>query len=307
MTDKSADRIAIVSQCLSLKTEDDQVKTLPILIADVAKWCGDKNQTDITDIQRAVMINQLNSSLYDALPCLESILEQKGGLLALRDDLVEQLREKQKEIESFDFSLKNALNTAETLKQRENEYREKQRQLAELEKIKGIPKEKLEEISEKIETLIANYPGAVKVTTSTNVLLQDLQMFQETLEEVQKHQVGEKGNQIESFSKKMTALKTEVNAKTAEITRLKNEIINLDKEKEEIDKQKIRLQTEFTKKKETLARHYEENKKAAEGISNFNLPEDLETEFNEIDERLKKTDKSLAIMLGKKNATTPAE
>ncbi|MDD2522849.1 MAG: hypothetical protein PHW11_08540, partial [Anaerolineaceae bacterium] len=139
------------------------------------------------------------------------------------------------------------------------------------------------------------------------VLLQNLQIFQETLEEVQKHLVGEKGSQIEGLTKKIAALKTEVNANSAEIARLKNEIDTLDKEKEAIDKQKIRLQTEFTKKKEALARHYEENKKAAEGISNFNLPEDLETEFNEIDDRLKKTDKSLAIMLGKKNATTPGE
>ena len=307
MTDESADRITRVSQCLSLKTEDDQVRTLPILIADVAKWCGGKNQKNITDVQKAVMINQLNGSLKDALPCLESILVQKGGLLALRGKLVEQLEEKQKEIESIDKILTDAQTTAETLKQRENEYNEKQIQLAELEKIKGVPEEELEELTEKIAALIANSPGVVKVSTSTDVLLQNLQIFQETLEEVQKHLVGEKGSQIEGLTKKIAALKTEVNANTAEIARLKNEIDTLDKEKEAIDKQKIRLQTEFTKKKEALARHYEENKKAAEGISNFNLPEDLETEFNEIDDRLKKTDKSLAIMLGKKNATTPGE
>lgn len=298
MTDKLDETINRI--CDSLEINDPKV-SLPLLFTNLAEWCDVTHKQESSDVVRSILINQLNGSLKKAIPHFKAILEREDNFLKLNENLVEQIDNVQKKITTIDVEIVAAQKKAEDIKKKEKELGEKQDRLKGLEKIQAIPEEELKDISEKIKTLITDYPILADLSNNTDLLFQHLNDVENTLIQVRRYQTEEKQKKILNLTKELTVIKTENLSRSEEIDRLSKEIEDLKQKTEKITAEKIALEKQYTESKENFTRHYEENLKVAEEILKGSLPKELSNDFSKIQEGLDGLDKRLASLLKTKN------
>lgn len=286
--------------CTSLKIKDRNI-SLPLLIATLVEWCNVTYQTETSDVYKSILVNQLNGSLKQAIPHFEEILKREETLLKFDKELVENIENIQQELEDTNKKVNDAQKRVQKIKQTEKELKEKQSKLNELKNIQAIPEEDLKEISEKIKTLVTDYPILADVSYSTDLLFQHLNEVENTLIQVRRYQTEEKQKKILNLTEELTVIKTENLTRSEEIARLTKEIEDLKQKTEKITAEKIALEKKYTEGKENFTKHYEENLKVAEGIHEGNLPEELSLEFSKIQKGLDGLDKRLTSLLITKN------
>lgn len=303
MTDELDETINRI--CDSLEIDDPKV-SLPLLFKSLAEWCDVTHNQESSEVTRSILINQLNGSLKKAIPHFRAILERENNFLKLNEDLVEQIDDVQEKITTIDVEIIAAQKRAEDIKKKEKELGEKQDRLKGLEKIRAIPEEDLKEISEKIKTLVTDYPILADVSYSTDLLFQHLNEVENTLIQVRRYQTEEKQKKILNLTEELTVIKTENLNRSEEIASLTKEIDSIKQKTEKITAEKIALEKKYTESKENFTKHYEENLKVAEGIHEGNLPDDLSVEFCKIQKGLDGLDKLLTSLLITKNEQNQA-
>lgn len=303
MTEKIDETINRV--CTSLNI-NDRNSSLPLLIATIVEWCNATYQNETSEVSKSILVNQLNGSLKQAIPHFEEILKREDAILILDKELVEKIEKIQQELEDTNTKVDVAQKRVQKIKQTEEELREKQNELKELKNIQAIPEEDLKEISEKIKTLVTDYPILADVSYSTDLLFQHLNEVETTLIQVRRYQTEEKQKKILNLTEELTVIKTENLTRSEEIARLNEEIERYKQKTEKISAEKIALEKKYTESKENFTKHYEENLKVAEGIHQGNLPDDLSGEFSKIQKGLDGLDQLLTSLLITKNEQNQA-